>query len=294
MPKDLKRHSQNISPSFAEEYIRNVWDNRIRLNSNFWNRITRYERDRSVKLPKLTVPFEDGEEVFVNVMMELYRQEILLLGNNSFSPSGEPSGVANHQGGYNSTFIDDEETYRELHPQSEVWATVLTLMFPHYIDYSPQSATQQIGLSDWTMDSALFCYDTTNGKTKLLIKIDLFWAIELDFNSYSTKYGYRLQDISLIFLPEMERGKRPTMSEVKHQWIENIKWEFGVNSWEGFKYLIPQFNKHHLIEIVSIKSTSSRYDEYDKVSSYLIIDVIPLIIVNRLITLNYSKRGFNI
>ena len=302
MTENLKRHSQNLSPSFAEEYIRNVWYSRLRLNSNFWNRITRYERNRIMGTisnipdnasyhPKLTVPFEDGEEVFVNVMMELYRQGILLLGNNYFSPSGEPSGVANHQGGYNSTFIDDEETYRELHPQSEVWATVLTFMFPHYIDFSPQSATQQIGLSDWTMDSALLCYDTTNRHTKLLIKIDLFWVIELDFNIYSTRYGCRLRDISLIFLPEMEGGKRPTMDEVLHQCLENIQWTWDSMAWawDGFKYLRTQFNKHYPIGIVK-KGDDDEID--DEVSSYAIIDIIRFGGGANTRTLNYSRGGF--
>lgn len=286
MTENLKRHSQNLSPSFAEEYIRNVWYSRLRLNSNFWNRITRYLPYLHLN-PNRTVPFEDGEEVFVNVMMELYRQGILLLGNNYFSPSGEPSGVANHQGGYNSTFIDDEETYRELHPQSEVWATVLTFMFPNYIDFSPQSATQQIGLSDWTMDSALLCYDTTNGHTKLLIKIDLFWVIELDFNIYSTRYGCRLRDISLIFLPEMEGGKRPTMDEVQHQCLENLN--LRVGDWRGFKYLRTQFNKHYPIGIVK-KGDDDEID--DEVSSYAIIDIIRFGGGANTRTLNYSRGGF--
>jgi hypothetical protein len=303
MTENLKRHSQNLSPSFAEEYIRNVWNNRLRLRGNFWNRITRYERDRSMNQRRLTVPFEDGEEVFVNVMMELYRQEILLLGNNYFSPSGEPSGVANHQGGYNSTFIDDEETYRELHPQSEVWATVLTFMFPHYIDFSPQSATQQIGLSDWTMDSALFCYDMTNGHTKLLIKIDLFWAIELDFSTYSAKYGYRMRDITLIFLPVMERGKRATMVEAKNQCLENINalqdcslfpemdgvnWGLQWNSWGGFKYL----RNSSVSNFSLVRLRNNELDRYDEVSSYSIIDIIRFGGGAKTRTLNYSKSGF--
>jgi len=311
MPKDLKRHSQNISPSFAEEYIRNVWDSRLRLGGNFWHQIEKYERNRLMNQQKitriLTVPYDEGEEVFVDVMMQLYHQGILLIGNNSFSTLGidfsEPTNT--------HTMIKDEESYREIYPLSESWASVLTVMLglsaPTEGLEIPKN--QQNLLSDWTMESALLCLDAESGDVKLLIKINLFWAIELSL-PHRKRYGNRIRDISLIFIPTYEETKR--WSDIKIECLNTIigaGWEsianeqidsliqdlssgeYG-NEWGGFKYLrTSEHNEYYPIKIKTVPV----YGEDGRWSlSYSIIDVIRWRSVNRLIALNYSKRGFNI
>ena len=308
MPKDLKRHSQNISPSFAEEYIRNVWDNRLRLGGNFWHQIGKYERNRPMNYHRLTVPYDEGEEVFVDVMMQLYHQGILLIGNNSFSTLG--IDFSEHTNTH--TMIKDEESYREIYPQSESWASVLTVMLglsaPTEGLEIPKN--QQNLLSDWTMESALLCLDAESGDVKLLIKINLFWAIELSL-PHRKRYGNRIRDISLIFIPSYEETKR--WGDIKNECLDTIigagresiaegqiesfiedlsSGEYG-NEWGGFKYLrTSEHNEYYPIKIKTVAVYGE--GEPDRVSAYSIIDVIRWRSVNRLITLNYSKRGFNI
>jgi len=299
MPEDLKRHSQNFSPSFAEEYISNVWDKRLKLRGNFWHQITRYERDRSMNAHRLTVPYEEGEEVFVAMMMQLYYQELILIGNNSFSPLGTVYSELRNT----NTIIKDEESYRDSHPLIDVWATILTFMLAPQ-DLHPNN--QQIQVSDWTMESALLCWDADSGQTKLLIKINSFWAIELSL-PYRDRYGYRIIDISLIFIPN-EETKR--WNDIKNECldtiigaeqealaeeqivdlIEDLSSGMYGNEWGGFKYLRTSANSNYPIQIKTIPVYGE--GESHRVSAYSIIDIIQLRGVNKLRTLNYSRSGF--